>query len=397
MKRFVQWIAKRRFPDESKPYSERARAKLGALEGWVSIASNTVLALAKVGLALLSGSLSLMADAVHTFADSLTSLVVIVGFRMAGKPADDEHPFGHARIESIATLIIGVLLAVAAVELGHAAVDRLLAPAPVQAPTWMIVAVIAMALAKELMARFSFELGVLIGSDALEADAWHHRSDVFATLLVAAAFIASRFDINWFDGAAGIGVALIVAAAAYRIIAQAAQPLIGERLNTEEIAEISRIASSVDGVRGVHDIVVQRYGTFQVISLHAVVSRELNVVEAHDISQAVETALQQKLFAHATVHIDPAGEDHPETGRVKTALTQAVATLDGLKSVHDLRIRNGRDGAVDVSFDVQTERALDESISIEYRTVLTARVSEILPHARVSANFDPPFCLAISE
>ena len=397
MKRCVQWIAKRRFPEESKPYSETARGKLGALEGWVSIVSNTVLALAKVALALASGSLSLMADAVHTFADSLTSLVVIVGFRMAGKPADDEHPFGHARIESIATLIIGVLLAVAAAELGHAAVDRLLSPSPVQAPTWMIVTVIAMALAKELMARFSFELGALIGSDALEADAWHHRSDVFATLLVAAAFIASRFDIKWFDGAAGIGVALIVAAAAYRIIAQAAQPLIGERLSVEEIAEMSRIASSVDGVRGVHDIVVQRYGTFQVISLHAVVSRELTVVEAHDISQAVETALQQNLFAHATVHIDPAGEDHPETARVQTALTQAVATLDGLKSVHDLRIQSVRDGAVEVSFDVQTERALDESMSVDYRTVLTARVSEILPHARVTANFDPPFCLAVTE
>jgi divalent metal cation (Fe/Co/Zn/Cd) transporter len=107
MKRLVRKIANRRLASGETALSEAARAELGAVEGWVSIVSNTLLAGAKVLLAMLSGSLSLMADAVHTFADSLTSLVVIVGFRMAGKPADDEHPFGHARIESIATLVIG--------------------------------------------------------------------------------------------------------------------------------------------------------------------------------------------------------------------------------------------------------------------------------------------------
>ena len=228
-------------------------------------------------------------DTSANLAELLTSVVLVFGV-----------------VNRIATLIIGVLLAVAAVELGHSAVDRLLAPVPVQAPIWMIVIVVLMAGAKELLARFSFELGRQIGSDALAADGWHHRSDVFATLLVAAAFVASRFGIHWLDGAAGIGVALIVAAAAYHIIAEAAQPLIGEHPGEDEIAAISRIAEPVAGVRGVHDILVQRYGTFKVISLHVVVSRTLTAVAAHDIGQAVESALERTFHARATVHVDPA-------------------------------------------------------------------------------------------
>jgi cation diffusion facilitator family transporter len=359
--------------------------------------SNTLLAGAKVLLSLMSGSLSLMADAIHTFADSLTSLVVIVGFRMAGKPADDEHPFGHARIESIATLIIGVLLAVAAVELGHSAVNRLLEPTPVQAPIWMIVIVILMAAGKEVMARFSFELGRLIGSGALAADAWHHRSDVFATLLVAVAFIASRFGIHWLDGAAGIGVALIVAWAAYHIIAGAAHPLIGEKMSDEEISRIASTANSVEGVRGVHDIVVQRFGSFQIISLHVVVSRDLNIVEAHDISHAVELKLQKELGAHATVHIDPKGQDHPDTARIQSIVLQAIVQMDGLRDIHDLRVEAQSTGTLAVSFDVNTSKEIPAAVKETHRNELTEKIRNLFPDAKVDVQFDPPFCLAASD
>jgi len=397
MKRLVRRIVNRRLAKGETALSEAARAELGAVEGWVSIASNTLLAGAKALLATLSGSLSLMADAVHTFADSLTSLVVIVGFHMAKKPADDEHPFGHARIESIATLVIGVLLAVAAVELGRAAVERLLSPVPVAAPTWMIIAVFFMAVSKELLARFSSELGALIGSDALEADAWHHRSDVFATLLVAVAFIASRLGVDWLDGVAGIGVSLIVGWAAYRIVGQAAQPLIGEKLGEAEVRRISDIARGVQGVRGVHDIVVQRFGRFQVISLHAVVSRTLNVVEAHDISHAVEGALMKALRAHATVHIDPKGQEHPAMQRIQVLIEQAIESMEGLLDIHDLRVEEPGDGPLRVSFDVRTGKEVAEDDREVFRAALVERIRAVSSGATLEVQFDPPFCRAATE
>lgn len=394
IKKFVQKLTARRYPEHAPPYDDEVRAELGALEGWVSIVTNTLLAAGKAWLSLMSGSLSLAADAIHTFADSLTSVGIIIGFRMAKKPADDKHPFGHARIESITALIIGVLLAVASVELGRAAVGRLLEPEPVEAPIWMIITIIVMALIKELAARFSFELGALIDSDALAADAWHHRSDVFATLLVAVAFIASRFGVAWLDGAAGIGVALILASAACHIIARAAGPLIGEKLSDEEIEHISNVAGAVKGVYSVHDIVVQRYGTFQVISLHVEVSRELNVVEAHDISQSVENALQKELRAHATVHVDPKGEDHPDAARLRELIVREIEHMDGLLDIHDFRLEARENRRLVADFDIRTAEELSETVKSDFSQKLSDKVKSMFPHIQINPQFDPPFCRA---
>jgi divalent metal cation (Fe/Co/Zn/Cd) transporter len=261
----------------------------------------------------------------------------------------------------------------------------------------MIITVFVMAVAKEALARFSFELGALIGSDALEADAWHHRSDVFATLLVVVAFIASRFGVHWLDGVAGIGVSLIVAWAAFRIVSQAAQPLIGERLSEEEIQRISGIAGAVEGVRGVHDIVVQRFGALQVMSLHVVVSRALNVVDAHDISHAVEKTLLEELGAHATVHIDPKGPAHPDTQRVQQIIEAAIARMDGLLDIHDLRMADSEDGTLAVSFDVRTGEDIPEARKRSYRSTLVEEIRIFSSGARVDIQFDPPFCRAATD
>jgi hypothetical protein len=261
----------------------------------------------------------------------------------------------------------------------------------------MIVTVFFMAVAKELLARFSSELGALIGSDALKADAWHHRSDVFATLLVVVAFIASRFGVDWLDGVAGIGVSLIVGWAAYRIVGQAAQPLIGEKLGDAEVRRISDIASGVQGVRGVHDIVVQRFGRFQVISLHVVVSRALNVVEAHDISHTVERALMKSLRAHATVHIDPKGQEHPDMQRIQTLIEQIIDPMDGLLDIHDLRVEEREDGPLAVSFDVRTAKEIADADMQTYRMALVDHIRAVSRGATVEVQFDPPFCRAAAE
>lgn len=391
-KTLFQRLALRAFPGADDPRNEAARSRVGLLEGWISLATNIALAAVKGVLAWLSGSLSLLADAFHTLADSLTSLVVIVGFRLSRKPADAHHPFGHGRIESIASLVIGVLLGVAAFELGHAAVTRLLSPTPVVAPTWLIVVITATALVKELLARFSFELGTLIGSDALEADGWHHRSDVFATLLVVAAFIAARFGIFWLDGVMGLLVALLIGYTAVQIVMRAANPLIGEGPSNDELRQIAAVAHEVRGVLDVHEIVMQRYGPRAVLSLHIQVARERNIVEAHAISHAVEEKLAAALGAHVTVHVDPAGPKHFAAPVISEVLNRELAPMGGCSGFHDLHLSHDERDCLCVQFDVSTLEELDEGQKETYAARLTQAVRERFPEAQLRVHFDPPFC-----
>jgi cation diffusion facilitator family transporter len=389
-----QRLAIRIAPGCADPGNREARARIGLLEGWVSIVANTLMAAGKLLMAMLSGSMSLFADAVHTFADSLTSVVVIVGFKLSQKPADHNHPFGHDRIESIASLIIGVLLAVAAFELGRESVMRLIYPQASTAPTWIIIVVVGMALAKELMARFSFDLGKLIDSDALEADAWHHRSDVFATILVALALVATRIGWMWLDGVAGIGVALILCWAAWHTIRQSAQPLIGERASDEELNAVMRIANTVAGVLEVHDIIMQRYGQRMVISLDVVVSGDLSARQVHSICEKVEHRLMAELRAHATVHADPLVPRHDEQDRIYGLIHEAVMSLAGCDSFHDLRVEEDEGGQLNISFDVVTSEELSDARVGEYHEEIAGKIRGAYPQARIMMEFDPPFCLA---
>lgn len=359
----------------------------------MSIVANTIMATGKFIMAMMTGSMSLFADAVHTLADSLTSVVVIVGFKLSQKPADHNHPFGHDRIESIASLIIGVLLAVAAVELGHASISQLLHPEVSTAPTWIIAVVIGMTLAKEVMARFSFDLGKLIDSDALEADAWHHRSDVFATALVALALIATRIGWLWLDGVAGIGVALILSWAAWRTVRQAAQPLIGERASDEELKEVMAIAQMVNGVLEVHDIIMQRYGQRLVISLDIVVAGDLSARQVHSICEKVERRLMAELQAYATVHADPLFPEHPEQERIYELIHEIVVALEACHSFHDLRVEEDDDASLNICFDVVASEELTDARVKECQDAIVRRIHSKYPKAQILVEFDPPFCL----
>ncbi|MBW2733566.1 MAG: cation transporter [Deltaproteobacteria bacterium] len=387
-----QRLALRLYPGADNPRNEAARARVGLLEGWSSLAINILLAMIKGVLAWLSGSLSLLADTFHTLADSLTSLVVIVGFRLSRKPADADHPFGHGRIESIAGLIIGVLLGVAAFELGHAAITRLLTPTAINAPSWLIGVIAFTALLKELLARFSFDLGKLIDSDALEADAWHHRSDVFATLLVVVAFVFARFGMVWIDGVVGILVALLIGFTAVQIVVRAANPLIGEAPSEEVLRQISDSAHKVHGVLDVHEIVMQRYGARAVLSLHIQVARERNIVEAHAISHEVEEALAAALNAHVTVHIDPAGAKHFASPVVAEVLNSELKTMDGCESFHDLRLSHDDHDCLCVALDITTREELSDAQKAAHTTRLAKAVQERFPEAKLKVHFDPPFC-----
>jgi cation diffusion facilitator family transporter len=392
MMRVSRWILSRFAPKGAPVESPAVRMRAGLLEGWSSVMLNTALAAFKGILGLMTGSVSLLADAVHTLSDSLTSVVVIFGFRMSDRPPDARHPFGHGRMEGLAAVVIGVLLAVAAVEMTEYAVRRLTEtnPRPVHAANWVIASLVATVLLKELQARFSMDLGKLIKSQALVADALHHRSDVLATGLVIVALVAARWKINWIDGVAAIGVAVLIAWCAYDTLAGAMSPLLGERAPEDMYEEIERIARAVPGVLGVHDVLVNRYGGTDIISLHIEVSATENVMHLHDMSDEIETKLRQAFPGHAIVHVDPLNTAHEHYDEVHRIVAEAVAAEKKIVSFHDLRLVGGRN-RFKVVFDVAPAPGAKDISLASLRDEVQRRIHGKFPRATVAIDLEPPY------
>ena len=338
MKALILWFASFFIKNHTHTSNPDVRANYGVFEGWVSIIGNTILFAVKLILGLSLGSSALMADAIHTLTDSATSAVVIVGFKMSRKPSDSKHPFGHGRIEPVATLIIAILLFVAGFELLKHSIGSIRTPTLGVASYATIAIVFGTAAAKELMARFSFILGDLIDSATLKADALHHRTDAFSTLLVIVALIASRFGWTQVDGIMGIGVSFAIFTSAWSIAREAVNPLIGEAPSQTLLHEIETACRTVTHVLGVHDIVVHNYGENRVVSLHIEVSHHLTALAMHDIAEDVEESVGRITGGMVVVHMDPINRDHPDYETILEAIQEVMADDDRILTFHDLRI-----------------------------------------------------------
>ncbi len=282
-----------------------SKQKLGYLEGWVSIVLNTLLFGVKYWAGGRIGSVSMVADAWHTLSDTLTSVVVIVGFWIMARPADDRHPFGHARAENIAAIIIGVLLAVVGVFFGYESVQRLLHRQAVTFSLFAILVFVASALLKEGLALFAFWAGKKAGSQAVTADGWHHRSDAIASaLIVVGALLGGR--LWWMDGALGIGVSLLIIWAAVGIVRDSSSILLGEAPDEEMTRSVlASVRKEYPKVNDVHHLHLHRYGHNVELTLHLRLPPAMSVEQSHEIGRRIEERLRSELKLEPTVHIEP--------------------------------------------------------------------------------------------
>lgn len=320
------------------------RSRFGYLEGWVSLLANFLLFVLKLIMGILSGSISIIADAVHTLSDAATSAVVIWGFKISKQPADKDHPFGHGRMEDISTLIIAVLLCVVGFEILKYSLMRLSQPIEVKT-NWLIVAVLIFGvITKEWMARFSFFLAKKINSSTLFADAWHHRSDAISTLLVIAAIIASMHKVYKLDGFFGAIVAIYIIYTGAELIKDSTYHLLGKAADKELSDKIRNVARSVEGVEGVHDIIAHDYGNFKAISLHVEVASTLDSVQAHEIATSVETQIAKNIQSSPIVHIDLKRQKKRKRSRHSKRLEQIIKNFPQVISFHGIELLSNESG-----------------------------------------------------
>lgn len=395
MKKFTQWIAAKAIKDHQSVNDLKVRSRYGALEGWTSIVINLLLFVVKIVLGLSIRSVSLIADAVHTLADSGTSAVVIIGFKIARKPSDKEHPFGHGRMESVAALVVSVLLFMAGVELLEKSIHAIIKPQGSTAPIGVILVILATIVIKELMARFSYQLGDIIDSQALKADALHHRSDVIATALVVVALIATRFGYNNIDGIMGVGVSLIIFYSAFSIAKEAVNPLLGEAPSKEAIKEIENIAKAHEGVLGVHDVIFHKYGQTSIISLHIEVSDKDSAFELHNLSEEVEQEIARKTRGTVVAHIDPINKEHPQYEAITQTVREIISEDKRVNSFHELRIVGCKANRCNVIFDIVLEQDADEQETYDIIRLITEKFKTKFPEMKTVIKAEPKYAYSL--
>jgi len=283
-----------------------ADQNLGSTEGWLSVFLNTFLFFLKYWVGMASGSVAMMADAWHTLSDTLTSVVVLVGFWIKKMPPDKEHPFGHGRAESVASVVIATLLMVVGFSFLRDSVQRLINYQAAAFTTVALLVFLVSTLLKELLARFSLWAGKKINAYSLIADAWHHRSDAIASLLIVVGAYFGRY-VWWIDGALGIAVSVVILYTAIELLLQATSIIMGIEPSQELRENIVAIARQVcdDEIQDVHHLHVHQYGDHVEVTFHIRVDPNTTVHEAHDMASKIEQAVREKLHIEATVHVEP--------------------------------------------------------------------------------------------
>ncbi len=330
------------------------RTRLGMLAGWTSAVMSALMAAAKFWLGMASGSVSMIADATNNLTDMGSSLVIALGFQWSRKPRDEKHPFGHGRIEAVATLVLAIALVIVGAEVAKSGVMRLVNPQPVEAPLWLLIVVGITVVVKSWMAVFARQLARLTKSKVLEADAWNHTFDIICTLMVVVALVSAKMGWRAVDGGTAIAVAAFILYTGISYAREAVDTLLGENPDSDVVQEIRTAVMAVEGVMSTHEIMVHHYGDVKMVSFHIEVDANMSLIEAHLISEEAEAAVEKHFNWRALAHMDPVDRSHEmfeELSRVVHAYVDQEACL---VDVHDLRAEG--DGApFKVSFDLVTD------------------------------------------
>ncbi len=284
--------------------------KLVQLEGWLSIFFNIFLFGIKYWAGIVTGSIALMADAWHTLSDSVSSVIVLVGARVSLKPADEKHPFGHGRAELIASIVIGVLLSIVALNFIQESVDKLSNHQKVLFGTVAIVVTIISTVTKEALARFALWAWGKTDSTILKADAWHHRSDAISSGIILIGIFSGKY-FWWIDGVLGILVAILILYAAYEIFRDSVNPLLGEEPEGEMLDKIHNMCKQISEKEDIitHHYHVHKYGDHTELTFHLKLPGTMDLNKVHDIASKIEKEIKSEFSIEATIHMEPLRKD----------------------------------------------------------------------------------------
>lgn len=370
MKRIFQWFYKKYEGCDPKV----ARERLGSLAGIVGIAGNLLLALLKLLVGLLSASVAIVADALNNLSDAGSAIVTLVSFKMAAKPADRDHPFGHARIEYIASMVVSFLILLVGSELFLDSAKKLLHPEQQtvgEIGGFTLIVLIASIAAKLLLSAFYRSVGKELDSPTLKASAQDSLFDCISTAAVLICQIVIKFTgFTALDAIVGIGVSVLIFVAGIRILNETKNSLLGEAPVDQTVNAIMEIIGRYPEALGVHDMMIHNYGPSRLIaSLHVEVDGSADMFELHDCIDNIERTVQNELDILCTIHMDPIVTDNETVSALREFTAAAARAVDERLSIHDFRTVIGQ-SHTNLIFDLvvpfEVERAVEDEIRREH-------------------------------
>lgn len=373
--------------DYQNTAAPRVRAAYGTLAGVVGIVCNLLLFAGKLAVGLLSGSVAVSADAVNNLSDASSSLVTLLGFKLAERPADDEHPYGHARIEYLSGLAVAALILLIGAELAKSSVEKILHPAPVAVSAVTLGVLVASILVKLWMSLFCSRLGKRIGSQTLAATAADSRNDVISTAAVLLGCVLSLcFELH-VDGYIGLIVALFILWSGCSIAKDTISPLLGEKASPELVRSISDLILSHESILGIHDLMVHDYGPGQCFAtVHAEMGADEDPLHCHDLIDDIERDALRELRVHLVIHYDPIVTDDQELNHMRAVVEETLRAVDPCLSTHDFRMVRGP-GHTNLIFDMALPFSMTKRRS-ELKQLIDERVRRENPRYYTVITFD---------
>ena len=314
------------------------RAKTGKTAGIIGIVLNAVLFTSKLVAGILARSVSVIADAVNNLSDASSNVITCLGFKMASRPADREHPYGHGRYEYLAALFIAVLIIVLGTELLAESIRKIISPAPTVF-SWVTVGVLAFSVVVKLwMCLFNRRLGKLINSNVLSAASTDSLCDVVATSVILAAAIISHYVNFDLDGPMGIAVALFILYSGFSAVKKTVDPLLGKAPDKELSESVKKRILGYEGVKGTHDLMLHDYGAGRLFaSVHVEMPAELGILKCHETIDKIERDFLISEGLHLVIHLDPL-DSEIEEGKMRLWVETCVKSVDNRLTVHDLKV-----------------------------------------------------------
>ena len=349
------------------------RRAYGQLCGLVGIGLNILLFVGKFFAGTLSGSIAITADAFNNLSDAGSSVVTLLGFRLAGRKPDPEHPFGHGRMEYISGLVVSALILLMGVELAKSSWAKIRQPEPVEFSIVAVVILLCSILVKVYMFVYNRSIGKKINSAAMVATGIDSLSDTISTAAVLLAMLVGHWTNLMIDGWVGMLVALFILYSACRAAMETLNPLLGQPPEREFVEKIEELVLSHEDVRGIHDMVVHDYGPGRLmISLHAEVPSSGDILEIHDMIDGIESELRAVLGCEAVIHMDPIVVDDTLTNEMRQRIAELVVQVDEQITIHDFRMVVGPTHT-NVIFDAVVPfdfRLTDEEVEEKIRTIV---------------------------
>ncbi len=334
IKKFV-----RNYEDIKNPIVRESYGKFSSILG---IICNVLLCTSKILVGLIFNSVSITADGINNLSDAGSSVITLIGFKLASKPADKDHPFGHARIEYIAGLIVSFIILLLGVELIKTSFAKIISPEPLDFSIIMVVVLILSILVKLFMYFANINLSKRITSATIKATAKDSLNDVIATSAVLASVIISKLTNLQLDGYIGMLVAVFIIFSGIEILKEILNPLLGEPPSKDLVNTVVKKIMSYDGVINIHDLVIHNYGANKYFAtVHVEVSYKEDILESHDMIDNIERDFLSDMGINLVVHLDPVVTDDEETNNIKKEVLAIIKNLGNDYSMHDFRIVKG--------------------------------------------------------